>query len=92
MADELEDWKTDDITLAAWLMMHFDLNGTKWIGRKCYWMFDDTDELADRVSDYVGGFAEGNLKEYNSIIAALKRDMYDAEGNRGFPRPRHVTS
>lgn len=81
--DEFEQtWKTDDVTLAAFLKMHVPCVGTEWDSDKCFWVFDDTDELADHVSDYIGGQAEGNLKEYNSIIASLKREMYDEQRAR----------
>lgn len=79
---DVPQWKTDDVTLAAFLKMHAPLLMTRWEHDKCYWIFEDTDDLADLVSEYIGGKAEGNLKEYNSIIAALKREMYDEQRER----------
>lgn len=75
-------WKTDDITLAAWLRMSLPLQDTEWDYDKCSWIFEDSDELADRVAEYIGGQAEANLKEYNQIIANMKREMYDEQRAR----------
>lgn len=76
------EWRTSDITLAAFLKLYVPLRKTEWDRRnngswECFWVFDDTDELADLVSEFVGGRASANLKLYNSTIAELKHQMYD---------------
>lgn len=81
-------WATDDVTLAAWLKLEgFDYFGNEWRDDdKCYWRFEDSEALADAVAEYFGGTATGNLKEYNGIIAALKKEMYSQERERGLGR------
>lgn len=80
-------FRTDDVTLAAYLKIYFPILEVEWERTaegdwKCSWIFDESDELADAVTVYIGGNAEENLKEYNRNVAALKRELISEQRSR----------
>lgn len=89
-SEEDPTFETDDITLAAYLNIGFPILYTEWEGKKCFWIFEDSDELGEEVEVYLAGEAVANLKEYNGIIASLKREMYDEQNRISSPRRRRV--
>ena len=72
------EWRTRDMALAAYLgcigheyvrMEHED--------DSCYWVFNETADMADEVLTYLEGKGSVEPNAFNSKFAALKRDMFD---------------
>lgn len=78
-----ELWKTDNMSLAAYLKLNVPLVKTEWNNsgdrRSCYWFFEDTEFLADLVTEFMGGEASVDPREYNSTIAGMKKEMFSLE-------------
>jgi hypothetical protein len=45
-------------------------------GDSCYWVFNETDDLADEVLTFLEGKAQVEPNQFNARFAALKRDMF----------------
>ena len=78
-AAEEQRWRTDDMSLAAFLAIKFPVLSVEWHGNSCYWFFEDSDELADEVSDYAGDIAKVNPREHSSMVGRLKREMFSVK-------------
>lgn len=79
--EEVQTWKTDSMSLAAYLSLYFPIVDVLYEeGQRrgsFYWHFDDCQELADAVADFVGGIALVNPREYNDAVAQVKREMFE---------------
>lgn len=73
---QVTDWRTSELSLAAFLALHFDIQRTCWEGRSHYWYFLDSPELADHVADYMGGEVEVDLKAHSRNVMELKNQMF----------------
>lgn len=85
MSEQEQTWKTDSMALAAFLCLEFDIvdviwEDSSWRG-SFFWHFTDTEDLADAVSDYMGGLASVDPRKYNDAVSRLKRDMFDQKNS-----------
>lgn len=70
------------MALAAYLQFHFPIREVRWEQSNgwrgsCFWYFDDSDDLADQVADFIGGAAQVDPKEYNDIVGRMKKQMFE---------------
>lgn len=70
-------WKTDDMMAVAWMKMNgIHPSETRWEGHSMFWVFDDTDEMADLCAEYIGVISRPvDLRLYNETVAEIRRAM-----------------
>lgn len=83
-------FKTNDMSLAAYLCLHKEPVQCEWNHRtnSCYWFFTDGDGLDELVTAYSGGQARVDPKEYSYHYAQLKKSMNalrDGQWDGSFP-------
>lgn len=81
-----EEFRTDNMALAAFLIQNdITLCRAEWHNdgdgrRGCYWTFEDSEELANLVTDFVGGLASVEPQKFNRIMGDLKHRMFRLPG------------
>lgn len=82
MAEEVEEWRTKDMALIAYLCM----KGFKairldhepgWKEGSVFWHFADSDELHDEIDTYLQGDARVEPSAYNAQFSRLRGEMFD---------------
>lgn len=78
MNTEDRNWKTDDMALAAYLMVELKNDPTlQWEMESCYFEFGETDDLLDAVQDFVSGESLIEPRMYNMAFAKLKKAVFN---------------
>jgi len=71
-----EEWKTDNLGLAAFLVhVDHEILRREWQGVECWFIFQHTDELSDDVADFTGSAAEVDPERFLRTYNAVKREM-----------------
>lgn len=91
---EGNSWRTDDMALAAYLMIEFEETpGLHWEMGTCFFAFDNGDEddvFLDAVRDFVSGKASVEPRKYNMAFAKLKKAAFNHPDAPSVPvRRRH---
>lgn len=75
--DEIEEWRTDDLALAAFLRYQDedDFIQFEWDGSSCFCVFRHSDELVRDAGNFMGGNATVDPVRYNLIYAQVRNDM-----------------
>lgn len=80
-------WDTDDLALATFLFMKYELVKLDWREPSdCYFVFEATDELFNDAAEYSGGWATVNPREYMRVYGTLKRRMTQSRPPEMDPR------
>ena len=75
-----EGWRTDDMALAAYLMIEFDETPKlQWEMETCYFEFDngDDDVFLDAVRDFLSGKGTVEPRTYNMAFGKLKKAVFN---------------
>lgn len=73
----MEEWITDDLSLAVYL--HFSEYECEpiWKGAVCTFQFKDTPELREAITLYSSGDATVEPRVYNMAFSAMKSKMFN---------------
>jgi hypothetical protein len=71
-----ETWRTDNVSLAAFLALSFDVLRVEWVNRSVYWVFEESDELISEIDDYHNNLALADPKAMNDMVAEFKRQIF----------------
>lgn len=71
-------WKTNDMSLAAFLSLHAEPEDAVWDVKDntVYWFFFETPELTALVASFSGNQAQVDPKVYSYRYAQMKKDMF----------------
>jgi len=70
------EWRTDDTSLAAFLVYRgYIVLRTGWRRRTCEWYFLEDDNLVDEVFDYLAGTTKVEPRAYMEAYVNLKKKM-----------------
>lgn len=70
-------FETEEMALTAYLRaMEFEVEKVYWREGACKWVFEDSDELRNAVTQFSGGEARVDPKKYNRIFSKMKSEMY----------------
>ena len=73
----METWRTDDMALAAYLMIELKAEpNLQWEMESCFFEFDESDDLLDAVQDFVSGDSRIEPRTYNMAFAKLKKAVF----------------
>jgi hypothetical protein len=76
--DDASEFRTKDMALAAYLgCIEHKYKRMELDDESCYWVFAETEALADEVMTFLEGGASVEPNQFNSNFAKLKRDMFD---------------
>ena len=68
-------WKTNNVSLAAYLAISFSPVNVEWINKSAYWSFEETEELFSSIDDYHENLALVDPKIHNEMVSELKKQM-----------------
>lgn len=91
----MDTWRTDDMALAAYLMIELRADPTlHWEMESCFFEFEETDDLLDAVHDFVSGESRIEPRTYNMAFAKLKKAVFNHPDAPSSPawRRRHATA
>jgi hypothetical protein len=70
-------YRTSDMALSAYLKVEgHDCQDVVLDGDTCYWIFVSTPRLVGCIEAFRGGAVQVDLKEYNRLFGATKREFY----------------
>ena len=74
---DVDSWRTQEMALVAFLSLqgieHMNMERN---GRSCFWYFEESDELHDKVDEYLQGDGLVEPRAFNDTFARIKRDMF----------------
>lgn len=72
-----ELFKTENMSLAAFLHMAHPVLRTEWVNqRTCAWVFEITPDMPDLIAEFESGEARVDPVEYNSSYGKLKQESF----------------
>ena len=75
--DPEEFYRTDDMTAVTFLRYHgHQVQATKWNGDSCVWIFRVSDNLLDRVEEFVDGRGLVEPRAYGRAFSQTKKELY----------------
>ena len=86
----IEDWRTDDMSLAAFLSLTLEQDPEiEWEMESCYFVFDKCDQLIDAVAGFLSDTVKVSPRQYNLEMAKMKKAIFShpyAPKDRGWKR------
>lgn len=71
-----ELFKTDNMSLAAFLHMSRPIVRTEWRGRTCSWLFEKADGMQSQIDEFLRGDARVDPVQYNDSYSKLKTESF----------------
>jgi len=79
-------YTTKGLGLAAYLWsLGYELLETRWKGDLCMWIFPSTDELSEKVKEFLAGQARIDPQMYYKKLVEFRRQMWDTKPKEDNP-------
>ena len=76
MTDEDDDFNTNDMGLAAYLvLLGYRCIGTKWEGKSCYWTFKELPGVTKAIDEWISHSVLVEPRAYNGKYKELKYQL-----------------
>jgi len=69
-------WRTDNVSLAAFLALTFEVERVEWVNRSVYWLFEESEDLFQSIEDYHDNLALADPKALNDMVAEFKKTIF----------------
>ena len=71
-----EFYRTSNMALVAYLKVEgHAAQAVRWEGESCYWYFDKSDPLLERIDTFMAGKALVEPKDYNRVFGLTKKEL-----------------
>lgn len=72
---EPDEFRTANMALAGYLSFFIENNGVGWSNDTCYWTFPQSEQLQQLVTEFSGGNAKVDPREYSYRLTQMRKQM-----------------